>query len=43
MVKGRNQYDAGPYSANAVHIDKSGLMIATATDEGLIKIFNDST
>lgn len=34
MVKGRTQYDAGPYSANAVAIDKSGLMIAVANDEG---------
>lgn len=43
MVKGRNQYDAGPYSSNSVAIDKSGVMIAAATDEGIIKIFNDTT
>ena len=34
MVKGRNQYDAGPYSANSVSIDKSGVIIAAANDEG---------
>lgn len=43
MVKGRTQYDAGPYSANSVAIDKSGLMVAVANDEGQIKLFNEAT
>jgi WD40 repeat protein len=43
MVKGKNQYDAGPYSANAVSIDKSGAIIAVANDEGQIRLFNDQT
>lgn len=33
----------GKYSANAVSIDKSGVMIACADDEGNIKLFNDTT
>ncbi len=39
----RTQYDAGPYSTNSLHIDKSGTMISTANDEGVVKIFNDTT
>lgn len=41
MVKGKSQFDAGPYSANTVSIDKSGVIIAVASDEGLIKLFNE--
>lgn len=41
MVKGRNQFDAGPYSANSVSIDKSGVILAVASDEGVIKLFDD--
>lgn len=43
MVKGRNQFDAGPYSSNSVSIDKSGVFFAVASDEGVIKLFNDQT
>lgn len=41
MVKERNQYDTGPYSANSVAFDKSGSSLAVASDEGLVKIFNE--
>jgi len=38
----RNQYDTGPYSANSVCFDKSGTYIAVASDDGNIKILNES-
>ena len=39
----RNQYDSGPYSANAVTFDKSSTFLAVASDEGVVKLFNDTT
>lgn len=39
----RNQYDSGPYSANSVTFDKSSTFLAVASDEGIVKLFNDST
>ena len=43
MVKGRTQYDAGPHSANSVAIDKSGTQLIVGSDDGLIRLFNDTT
>jgi WD40 repeat protein len=42
MVKRKNQFDAGPYSVNSIAIDKSGSCLATANDDGIIKLFNES-
>ena len=42
MILFRGQYDVGPYSANSLAFDKTGTIIAVATDEGLIRIINDS-
>lgn len=43
MVKGRNQFDAGPLSANSVAVDKSGVIMAVASDDGHLKLYNDLT
>lgn len=42
ILNHRGQYDTGPYSANSVAFDKTGTIIAVATDEGFVKIINDS-
>jgi WD40 repeat protein len=39
----RTQYDSGPYSANSVTFDKSSTFLAVASDEGVVKLFNDTT
>eukprot|EP00825_Cyclidium_porcatum_P022179 TRINITY_DN24494_c0_g1_i2.p1 TRINITY_DN24494_c0_g1~~TRINITY_DN24494_c0_g1_i2.p1 ORF type:complete len:129 (-),score=13.20 TRINITY_DN24494_c0_g1_i2:157-543(-) len=43
MVKGKSQFDAGPYSANSIAVDKSGAIIAVASDEGVIKLFGEQS
>jgi WD40 repeat protein len=43
MLLLRTQYDSGPYSANAVTFDKSSTYLAVASDEGVVKLFNDTT
>ena len=37
------QFDAGPYSANSANYCKASATIAVATDEGLIKLYSEST
>ncbi len=33
----------GKYSANSVSFDKSGVIIACADDEGMIRLYNETT
>ena len=37
------QFDAGPYASNSVSYCKAGVTLAVATDEGLIKLYSEST
>lgn len=39
----RSQFDSGPYSANSVAIDKSGVLLAVASDDQSVKLYNDQT
>lgn len=41
MIKEKKTFDCGPYSANALHFDKSGVNIAVAGDDGLIRLYNE--
>ncbi|CAD8213124.1 unnamed protein product [Paramecium octaurelia] len=43
MVKGRSQFDAGPYSANAVALDKSGSILLVGSDDQQIRLYNETT
>ena len=39
----RSQHEFGPYSANSCAFDKSGMILAIASDDGYLKLFNEST
>ena len=39
----RTQFDAGPYASNSVSYCKAGATLAVATDEGMIKLYSEST
>ena len=42
MVKEKQQFDSGPYAANAVDFDVSGSIIGIGLDKGEIKLYNEA-
>jgi WD40 repeat protein len=43
MVKEKSQFDCGPYAANSCAFDKSGNIIAIASDDGTVKLYGELT
>lgn len=39
----RSSYDTGEYPANCIAIDKSGSLLAVASDDHIIRLYNDLT